>query len=235
VVDLGAGAREAGESQQLARAFYARPTPAAGIPRVVVPPPARLPSIPSDGAGTSGVATTGATITVASTGTTTATMDGGVQITNATRVTTPATPHATAAAAASTASADDASTASRAATKADDDKSQQDAVVEASVGGNYKILRGTGGVEYAVSGQVMVTSGSIRNDPEGAIRELTQIREAALTPPTTFQDLQLAARAALDVQRAQLELARKRYSDHATIPSKVATPDASLSATKVTA
>lgn len=87
--------------------------------------------------------------------------------------------------------------------------------VALAAAGNKKLVRSADGVVYAVSGQVLVNPGSISEDPEVAIRELTQLRQAALTPPTTLNDLQLAARAALDVQRAQLELARKRYTDEA--------------------
>jgi hypothetical protein len=87
---------------------------------------------------------------------------------------------------------------------------------------HYKIIKGADGLEYAVRRQVLANSGSIHDDPEAAIRELTQIREAALTPPTSATDLQLAARAAMDVQRAQLELARQRYVTEANADAAAA-------------
>jgi SprA-related family len=97
-----------------------------------------------------------------------------------------------------------------------------DPAIVSAVAARYKIVRGADGVDYAVSDQVLVNASSIKENPEAAIRELTQIREAALTPPTSPSDLQLAARAALDVQRAQLEMARARYAREAntdTAPS----------------
>lgn len=84
--------------------------------------------------------------------------------------------------------------------------------VAMAAAGSTKLVRSADGVVYAVSGQVLVNPGAISNDPEVAIRELTELQQAALTPPTTLNDLQLAARAALDVQRAQLELARRKYT-----------------------
>ena len=91
--------------------------------------------------------------------------------------------------------------------------------------GSEKLVRSADGVVYAVSGQVLVNPGAISEDPEVAIRELTQLQQAALTPPTTLNDLQLAARAALDVQRAQLELARRKYTqESAPEPSPQAAP-----------
>ena len=86
----------------------------------------------------------------------------------------------------------------------------------AASAGRYKVVRGVDGVEYAASGHVLVSPDSINADPETTIRELTKIRQAALTPPTTLTDLELAARASLDVQRAQLELARQRYTQEAS-------------------
>jgi hypothetical protein len=83
----------------------------------------------------------------------------------------------------------------------------------------YKIVRGAGGVEYARSGHTLVSPAAIHQDPAQAIRELDQIRQAALIPPTTPSDLQLAAQATIDVQRAQLELARLRYAHSATSDS----------------
>ena len=99
--------------------------------------------------------------------------------------------------------------------------------VAIAAAGNKKLVKSADGVVYAVSGQVLVNPGSVNEDPEVAIRELTQLRQAALTPPTTLNDLQLAARAALDVQRAQLELARKRYTNEAP-------PDATTKASSPT-
>jgi hypothetical protein len=102
--------------------------------------------------------------------------------------------------------------------------SNLDSSLAYAVGGHYKIIRGADGLEYAVRGQVLVNSGSIHDDPEAAIRELTQIREAALSPPTSATDLQLAARAAMDVQRAQLELARRRYVSEANADAQARAP-----------
>jgi hypothetical protein len=98
-----------------------------------------------------------------------------------------------------------------------------DPAIVTAVATRYKVVRGADGVDYAVSGQVLVNARSIRDNPEAAIRELTQIREAALTPPTSPSDLQLAARAALDVQRAQLEMARARYAKEASSDAALAT------------
>jgi hypothetical protein len=102
--------------------------------------------------------------------------------------------------------------------------SNLDSSLAYAVGGHYKIIKGADGLEYAVRGQALVNSGSIHDDPEAAIRELTQIREAALSPPTSATDLQLAARAAMDVQRAQLELARRRYVSEANADAQSRAP-----------
>jgi SprA-related family len=98
-----------------------------------------------------------------------------------------------------------------------------DPTIVSAVAAHYKIVRGADGVDYAVSGQVLVNASSIKDNPEAAIRELMQIREAALTPPTSPSDLQLAARAALDVQRAQLEIARARYAREASADTAATT------------
>jgi len=115
------------------------------------------------------------------------------------------------------------------------DDSGLDSSLAYTVGGHYKIIRGADGLDYAVGGQVMVNPGSIHDDPEAAIRELTQIREAALSPPTSATDLQLAARAAMDVQRAQLELARQRYISEANADAQARAPAAAQPKTDVKA
>jgi hypothetical protein len=124
----------------------------------------------------------------------------------------------------STADAPQANSTSDAKATEQSDSSGLDSSLAYAVGAHYKIVRGADGLEYAVRGQVMVNQGSIHDDPEAAIRELTQIREAALTPPTSATDLQLAARAAMDVQRAQLELARRRYVDEASADAQSRAP-----------
>ena len=84
-----------------------------------------------------------------------------------------------------------------------------DAALEYAVAARYRIVRGADGVTYAVTGQG--ATGGTKDDPEAVIHDLTQVLQAALAPPTSPGDLQIAARAALDMQRAQLELARERY------------------------
>ncbi|HEX4335992.1 MAG TPA: hypothetical protein VH062_08775 [Polyangiaceae bacterium] len=98
-----------------------------------------------------------------------------------------------------------------------------------------KVIRGAGGVEYARSGQMLVSPAAMRQDPAQAIRELDQIRQAALIPPTTPTDLQLAAQATIDVQRAQLELARLRYAHTAGADTSHQTSKSTKSATDITA
>jgi hypothetical protein len=110
----------------------------------------------------------------------------------------------------------------------------QKASAEASSAPRY--TRGANGVYYAkASGQVAVDTTPIKGDPEATLQKLMQVREAALAPPTSPDDLQMAQRMALDIQRAQLELARERYSSDVQPPAAPNASDARHAATDVKA
>jgi hypothetical protein len=76
-----------------------------------------------------------------------------------------------------------------------------------------RYVRSANGVYYSPSGNVLVATSPMT---EATLQKLQQMREAVLSPPTSPEDLQIAARASLDIQRAQLELATNRYATAAS-------------------
>ena len=72
----------------------------------------------------------------------------------------------------------------------------------AAVGGqfagapNYQYKRGPDGINYAVAGEVSISTGTVNNDPQATITKAQQIRRAALAPADPSpQDRRVAATA----------------------------------------
>lgn len=81
-------------------------------------------------------------------------------------------------------------------------------------GASYSYEQGPDGQRYAVAGSVPIDASSVPNDPEATVSKMETVRRAALAPADpSGPDLQIAARATQTEQKAQAQLAQKRYSD----------------------
>lgn len=83
----------------------------------------------------------------------------------------------------------------------------------AAVGGlyagspTYTFERGPDGINYAVGGEVSISSGAISGDPEATIQKAQVVRRAALAPTEpSAQDLSVAAQAVQIESQARVEL-----------------------------
>lgn len=85
----------------------------------------------------------------------------------------------------------------------------------AAIGGQYAgaptytYQRGPNGVQYAVAGQVSISTSPVAGDPKATLDKAQQIQRAALAPsePST-QDRKVAAQASQMAQQARIDLAR---------------------------
>lgn len=78
-------------------------------------------------------------------------------------------------------------------------------------GANYQYERGPDGKLYAVGGEVSIDTSPIPDNPAATIRKMETIIRAALAPSQpSGQDYQVAARAQMEISRAQMELMQKR-------------------------
>ncbi|MDF1748201.1 MAG: putative metalloprotease CJM1_0395 family protein [Alphaproteobacteria bacterium] len=90
----------------------------------------------------------------------------------------------------------------------------------AAVGGQYagapqfKYETGPDGAQYAVEGEVRISSSAIPGDPEATIEKAMQVRRAALAPAVpSAQDQQVAAQAQQQINQARAELASQNTED----------------------
>lgn len=90
----------------------------------------------------------------------------------------------------------------------------------AAVGGQYagsptyEFVKGPDGVNYAVSGEVSISIGSVSQDPEATIRKAQQIRAAANAPADpSGQDRNVAAAATTLENEAHIELSNQKNAE----------------------
>lgn len=90
----------------------------------------------------------------------------------------------------------------------------------AAVGGQYagsptyEFVKGPDGVNYAVAGEVSISTGSVPNDPEATIQKARQIRAAANAPAdASGQDRAVAAAASSLEAEARAELSIKQAAE----------------------
>lgn len=90
----------------------------------------------------------------------------------------------------------------------------------AAVGGQYagsptyEFVKGPDGVNYAVSGEVAISAGSVPNDPQATIAKAQQIRAAANAPADPSGPDRAVAAAADNMEaNARIELSAKRNSE----------------------
>lgn len=91
-------------------------------------------------------------------------------------------------------------------------------------GANFEYQRGPDGKLYAVGGEVSIDVSPIPNNPSATIRKMETVVRAALAPSQpSAQDYQVAARAQMEISKAQMELLRKKgkefYSNSGKLPS----------------
>ena len=83
--------------------------------------------------------------------------------------------------------------------------------------------RGPDGQNYAVAGEVSITSPKVPGDPEATLRRADQVRRAALAPADpSSQDIRVAASAAQIAAEARVEIAKlkKEQADRAETAGK---------------
>lgn len=84
----------------------------------------------------------------------------------------------------------------------------------ASGGPTFEYQEGPDGRQYAVGGEVRIDTSPVEGDPEATIKQMEQIRRAALAPAEpSAQDRQVAAQAASAANRARAELAREKAGE----------------------
>lgn len=90
----------------------------------------------------------------------------------------------------------------------------------AAVGGqyagspSYTFRRGPDGVNYAVGGEVSISTGGVPGDPEATLRKAQQVQRAALAPADpSSQDRRVAARAAQLAQQARVEISAQAAAE----------------------
>lgn len=91
-------------------------------------------------------------------------------------------------------------------------------------GANFEYQRGPDGKLYAVGGEVSIDASPVPNNPSATIRKMETVIRAALAPAQpSAQDYQVAARAQMEISKAQMELLRKKgkefYSNSGGLPS----------------
>ena len=75
----------------------------------------------------------------------------------------------------------------------------------------YQYQRGTDGKFYIVGGEVSIDASPVPNNPSATIQKMETVIRAALAPAQpSGQDYQVAARAQMELTKAQMELLEKR-------------------------
>jgi|GEM_PF-2572556 len=78
-------------------------------------------------------------------------------------------------------------------------------------GPTYQYERGPDGKFYIVGGEVSIDASPIPNNPSATIQKMETVIRAALAPAQpSGQDYQVAARAQMELTKAQMELLKKR-------------------------
>jgi len=81
-------------------------------------------------------------------------------------------------------------------------------------GPSFTTQRGPDGRQYAVGGEVSISTSGSSNDPEETIAQAQQVRRAALAPANpSAQDRAVAAQATIQEQQARAELTQQRAEE----------------------
>lgn len=81
-------------------------------------------------------------------------------------------------------------------------------------GAQYDFERGPDGRQYAVGGDVRIDTSAVPGDPQATLEKALVVQRAALAPADpSATDRQVAARAAVMIQQARIDLALQRSSD----------------------
>ncbi|MCX7823196.1 MAG: hypothetical protein N2260_07130 [Syntrophobacterales bacterium] len=78
-------------------------------------------------------------------------------------------------------------------------------------GASFQYERGPDGRLYAIGGEVSIDVSPVPNNPSATIKKMETVIRAALAPSQpSGQDYQVAARAQMEISKAQMELLHKR-------------------------
>ncbi len=81
-------------------------------------------------------------------------------------------------------------------------------------GAHFEYQKGPDGNLYAVGGEVSIDISPIPNNPEGTIKKMQIVRQAALAPADPSpQDYRVASYAQMEITKAQIELLRMKRKD----------------------
>lgn len=78
---------------------------------------------------------------------------------------------------------------------------------------SFTYQRGPDGRNYAIGGEVSISTSAVPGDPEATLQKADQVRRAALAPANpSSQDRQVAAQASAMAMRARIEISRQQSS-----------------------